>query len=164
MSILTDIDIISDSVDIKQLIISWLKENNINDYEIADDYKIDVRGSVCLFRYPHEELPPYVNFDRVLGAFTITESNLKTLRGCPRVVGEFFSCSETNVKSLEFAPTKVLKSFRAINCRELEELFTKHTLIYGELRLDGCSKLKEVDRNFVKAWAGIIVPDHLTNE
>lgn len=92
---------------IKEMIEKWLKEYDIENYTINDDFTIDVNGNVNLFRRNLKELPDYIQFGVVRGNFVCTDNNLISLRGCPREVGKSFYCEKNKLTSLKGAPKKV---------------------------------------------------------
>ena len=91
----------------RELIESWLKEYNIKNYTINDDFTIDVDGNVNLIRKNLTEFPDYIQFDIVNDSFDCSENKLTSLRGCPKEVGGDFICSRNNLTSLEGAPKEV---------------------------------------------------------
>ena len=99
----------------RELIESWLKEYDIENYTINDDFTIDVDEGVSLFRKNLTEFPEYIQFGIVKGDFDCEFNHLSSLRGCPREVGKFFDCSYNNLTSLRGAPKKVEDLFDCSN-------------------------------------------------
>ena len=89
----------------------WLKEYDIKNYTINDDFTINVSGNVNLFRRDLTEFPDYIQFGVVRGNFVCTDNNLTSLRGVPREVGQGFYCDINKLTSLEGAPEKVGEKF-----------------------------------------------------
>ena len=91
----------------KRMIEEWLKEYNIKNYIINDDFTIDVDGFVYISNKNLKELPEYIQFGVVKSEFSCAENRLISLKGCPKEVGASFYCYENKLKSLEGAPEKV---------------------------------------------------------
>ena len=89
----------------------WLKEYNIKNYTINDDFTIDVDGDVDIYTMNPKEFPEYIQFGIVKGDFGCIRNNLKSLKGAPREVGKSFYCSMNELTSLEGAPEKVGEDF-----------------------------------------------------
>ncbi len=85
---------------------NWLKEHSINNYMISEDLYVSVQGNVNLNeRLNGKKIP--IKFDRIEGYFDISNNNLTTLEGCPKVVVKDFNCSKNKLVSLFDAPTEV---------------------------------------------------------
>ena len=97
----------------RELIENWLKEYDIQNYTIKDDFTIDVDGSIYLNNRNLEEFPDYIQFGVVKGFFDCSFNKLTSLEGAPEKVGEAFSCNHNRLTSLEGAPKRVRRSF---NC------------------------------------------------
>ena len=89
------------------LIEEWLREYNIKNYTIKNDFTIDVSGDVDLSVIDLKEFPEYIQFGVVRGNFNCSSNNLTSLRGCPREVRKSFDCRWNKLTSLEGAPMKV---------------------------------------------------------
>jgi hypothetical protein len=85
----------------------------IIDYTINDDLSIDVDGGVYLNRRYLEYLP--LRFNYVNDYFNCSYNKLKTLEGCPQVVGGTFNCYFNKLKTLEGCPQTISGSF---NCSD----------------------------------------------
>ena len=94
----------------RELIEKWLKEYDIQNYTIKDDFTIDVNGSVYLNNRNLEEFPDYIQFGVVKGFFDCSFNKLTSLEGAPEKVGEAFSCNRNRLTSLKGAP-KTVKAF-----------------------------------------------------
>ena len=101
---------------IRSQIEDWLEKNGIKNYTI-DDNKLTIRVKdvdVNLVGYKEESLPDYINFDIITGgSFFCSWSNLKTMRGFPKIVGKIFDISHSKIESLEHAPETVDKDYAA---------------------------------------------------
>ena len=76
----------------RELIEKWLKEYNIKNYTINDDFTIDVVGNVNLNKRNLVRFPEYIQFGIVKGYFDCYYTHLTSLKGAPKSVGTFFSC------------------------------------------------------------------------
>ena len=56
-----------------------------------------------------------INFGKITGDFICSSLGLKSLKGAPTEVGEWFDCSHNKLTSLEGAPQKVGKKFECSN-------------------------------------------------
>jgi len=94
-----------------ELIKQWLDECKITKYSINPDLSIDVNETFSIYRmfqYVLEnKLPDYIQFNNVYGHCNFTESGLTTLKGSPRYVQGFFSCSRNKLESLDYAPNEI---------------------------------------------------------
>ena len=105
----------------KAKIEEWLKERGVTNYKLNDGlndnpyFTIDVNGSsVNLVGYPDESLPPYIEFNEIIGGnFICTDSALTTMRGFPRKVGHDLDISYSQILNLDNAPTQVNRDFVA---------------------------------------------------
>ena len=100
----------------RELIEKWLKEYNIQNYTINDDFTIDVNGDVNLFNMRLKEFPEYIQFGAVKGYFDCRFNQLTTLRGVPRIVKDSFDCSGNKLTSLEGAPKEIGRDFYCMYC------------------------------------------------
>ena len=91
----------------RALIESWLKEYNIKNYTIKDDFTIDVDGNVYLGLKNITEFPEYIQFNIVKRDFDCSFNHLSSLRGVPREVGRDFYCNINELISLEGSPREV---------------------------------------------------------
>ena len=64
----------------RELIEKWLKEYDIENYTINDDFTIDVDEGVSLFRKNLTEFPTYIQFGVVKGKFVCSFNHLSSLR------------------------------------------------------------------------------------
>ena len=95
----------------RELIEKRLKEYDIENYTINDDFTIDVDGEVNILKKNLKEVPEYIQCGVVQGSFDCSRNNLTTLNGTPKEVKEYFFCSFNNLTSLKGAPEKVGGSF-----------------------------------------------------
>ena len=63
----------------KEQIKQWLDENEVKNYTINKDLKVDIEGSVDLSYKNLKELP--VQFGKVGGYFSCSDNQLKSLKG-----------------------------------------------------------------------------------
>lgn len=121
-SLLDDIDVVSDNLNMKSMIKEWITKQHINNYVINDDLSISVAGD-AIVKCSGSRLPEYINFLRVDGMFIIRGRLLTSLKGCPEEVGEDFSCVGCKrLTSLEGAPKKIGGEFDCSECYKLKTL------------------------------------------
>lgn len=79
-------------------------------WNVFSDGTVRVKGNVSLAEADITEIP--VQFEEVTGYFDCSHSNLRSLKGSPRRVKDYFSCSDCkNLKSLEGGPEVVDESY-----------------------------------------------------
>ena len=113
----------------KATIEKWLTKRGVTDFKLNDRlngnpyFTIDINGSsVNLMGYPDESLPPYIEFNEIIGGnFICTDSALTTMRGFPRRVGHDLDISYSQISSLDYAPTQVDRDFVARGMNFSEE-------------------------------------------
>ena len=95
----------------------WKKRQNhtIGNHFIQRDGTIDVDGSVEIHSADGRELP--VQFGKVRDGFYCSGSDLTTLRGCPREVGEDFVCSNIAITSFDGVPLIIGSEFRCFEVK-----------------------------------------------
>lgn len=95
----------------EQKIIAWLEKYDIENYTLVSEQglAVDVAGDVELFGKDLEEIP--IQFNHIEGSFDCSGNNLKSLKGCPRVVEILFNCSHNQLTSLEYCPTTIFGHF-----------------------------------------------------
>lgn len=95
-------ELLKNKEDIKQ----WLKNHDITNYNLIEDkeygYLVDVNTSVILCNCGLNEIK--VKFGHIEGDFYVSKNYLKSLLGSPRSVLGTFSCSENQLKSLQYGP------------------------------------------------------------
>ena len=106
----------------KDLIENWLKQYDIKNYTINDDFTIDCE-KVKIHDTDLEFFPEYIQFNVCHGWFSISENKLITLRGCPYIVYGNFGCSVNQLNSLEFCPKRVQKWVNSINIHYQGDFF-----------------------------------------
>ena len=99
----------------KEMIEQWLKEYNVKNYTISNDYTIDINGYVNLVGKDLTEFPEYIQFGVVEGFFDCSYCHLKSLRGVPRPAKGCFDCADNELTSLEGAPREVGGDFSWIH-------------------------------------------------
>lgn len=97
----------------KHIIEKWLKEHNVKEYVINDDFTIDAYDSVDFYNIDMHNFPEYIQFNKIFkGYFDIRKNNFTTLRGCPKIVNAgFFACSDNYLKTLKYSPSYVYGDF-----------------------------------------------------
>ena len=88
----------------------WLDNNHNEDretwpleYKINKDYTIDIAYFIYVGK---GNFPDYIQFNKCDVDFSCNDCNMTSLRGCPKYVGESFSCSSNNLKTLKYGPSK----------------------------------------------------------
>jgi len=89
------------------IIEEWLNKYLDCEYKINPDLTIDVYGVIMMDNMNIGEFPEYIQFNKADDTFSLTNTKLHTLRGCPREVGTNFYCDSNNLTSLEYAPEKI---------------------------------------------------------
>ena len=105
----------------KAIIEKWLIDNNIHNFVINDDYTIDVNGDVNLNGFNKEkivELPSFIQFNIIKGWFDISNNELISIKGCPKIIYESFSCQFNKLVTLEYCPKKVYMFFKCYHNNE----------------------------------------------
>ena len=74
-------------------------------WTIDKNLRVTVDGDVDLSKTNFDRLP--VNFKKVTGKFTVANSALTTLEGCPEEVGKWFNCSYTRITDFVGGPKKI---------------------------------------------------------
>jgi len=97
------------------LIEKWLNKYNIENYEINEDFTIDVIGTVNLEKKSTGNFPSYIQFGVVTSGFWCEGCNLTTLRGCPITVRHTFKCNNNFLISLEHCPQNIGDNFACGN-------------------------------------------------
>ena len=91
----------------------WLDEMCIRNYTINDDFTIDIdngRNSVNLTANI-TQIPDYIQFGTVHTSFFCNRCELTTFRGMPRRIDGIFGCSNNKIKTLDYIPREVCRSF-----------------------------------------------------
>jgi hypothetical protein len=108
---------------------SWLGKCGIENYTINEDLTVDVEGDVfigTLFNQVNlNKVVPYlpVQFGTVIGSFALDNVKTKSLKGCPKEVGENLIINSCNyITNLNGCPTEVGGSFTCSNNKKLEFL------------------------------------------
>lgn len=125
------------------IIKKWIEDNCriIGNYTINNNMEIDVDGDVYMHDYLESELPGYIQFNKVDGDFYLYGNELKTLRGCPKEVGNDFGCSNSpKLETMKYCPKKVKYNIWCNNCTELKSLDGCPKTVQS-LFCDGCTGL-----------------------
>lgn len=124
----------------------WLGEVDV---VINNDLTIDVNNCgyiVISDRWKEKKLPDYIQFGYVRGDFYVGCKHLESLRGCPREVGEGFSCSFCKgLKNLEGAPKSVRMEFNCSYCESLENFVGAPEHVGQRFNAHGCKNLKSFE-------------------
>lgn len=83
--------------------------HRIGHRSVQQDGTVDVTGSVAIYKSDGIKIP--VQFGKVGGQFSCSGSNLTTLQGCPHTVSETFFCSNVAIKSFDGAPLRIGGNF-----------------------------------------------------
>ena len=102
-----------------------------------------IKGNVDLDYLYLKELPEFLSsIDKIEGYLSICFNEFKTLKNCPREVGESFYTSNNNkISNLVGGPVKVNKNYLAHNCKDLISLEGIPEVIGGDLRITSNYKL-----------------------
>ena len=85
---------------------NWLRDYGISNYHISEDFYVSVQGNVNLSeKLKGQKLP--IKFDRIDGYFDISNNDLPSLEGCPKLVMKDFNCSYNKLTSLFDCPVEV---------------------------------------------------------
>jgi len=122
----------------------------IGDYTINDDLSIDISASLMLTDRGLEEIP--LNIRKVSGDVDISGNLFTNLKGCPKLVGGYFSCSGSKLTSLEFGPEWVEGNFYCYN--------NKLTSFEGLSKYIGGI----INCNFNEIWNFWGIPDNFRGE
>ena len=143
----------------KAQIEEWLKKYDIRNYTINSDFTIDINGNVNLAyaEFTDGKLPDYIQFNYVKKSFNICDTNIISLKGCPKECEEFhcfnccsltslefspkkcndFDCGHTSITSLEGAPEKC-KNFSCNICNNLTSLEGAPTVVENHFTCVNC--------------------------
>jgi len=89
----------------KSLIINWLQNHDIINYDIIRNNLINCEY-VNLYDNNFNDLvlPDYIQFNNIEGSFACYQTNLSSLKGFPNKIGLNFAIDFTNINSLEYFP------------------------------------------------------------
>ncbi len=113
------------NIGLKRLIQDWLNKYEIKHYIINRDYTIDLYSHALFLYKDLYAFPDYINFNETSRDFSIQYNRFKSLRGCPKIVGGMFSCSNNLLRSLEYAPLKAHDFY----CHSNAKRFTKQEVL-----------------------------------
>lgn len=104
---------------------SWLKEMGFDEdeYRINSDWTIDILDDANLIGHGMEELPNYINFNRIYGGFYAGGNSWKSLKGFPKKVD-----GDLQINS-ESAPSKNMRKFTEEEIRKIIQVNGKIYLI-----------------------------------
>ena len=120
--------------------------------EDADEFnvngKVDMSPASSVSR-DYDKLP--LKFGIVTEAFSCSKSSLKTLEGCPREVGLFFTCFGCNgLTTLEGAPKKVGRTFNASSCKNLQTIQGCPWDVGQIISIKDCPNLFPLEKNLLE--------------
>lgn len=88
----------------------------IINYIINPGLTIDIKnGHVNFWGFGIEELPEFIQFNRISGMFYCSNSKLKSLKGMPKFVGSSFEINDNLLESLIGSPEYVKGDFNCYN-------------------------------------------------
>lgn len=126
---------------------SWLLDNNINNYQINEDFSVDVGGDVDIRYKSLLSLP--VQFGCVSGTFDCSYNELKYLDGSPKRVGGNFFCNSNKIVCLHCMPLFVGVSVNS-SSNLLTSLDSNISEVKGETyHICSCGKLIYISKNFL---------------
>ena len=96
----------------------WLDEHKIKNYVINSDLTIDVNGDLFI----EEDLPDFINFNKVSADCTCWNSHVTTLRGAPKYVDGDFICRRTSIETLEYCPIEIGGTFEVVDNKKLKNI------------------------------------------
>jgi len=102
----------------------WMFEHDFaeDDYRIKKDFSIDVLDDVNLVGYGMEELPDFIQFNRIYGGFYAGGNPWQSLRGFPRIVDRDLQINSPS------APSGFMKKFTE---EEIRKIIKVHGKIYN---------------------------------
>ena len=112
-------------------------------YEILEDFTINV-GNFFATTWKGN-FPDFIQFNESHGDFQVDSMGLTTLRGCPRKVKGYFSCSRNNLKNLIGGPEYVTGSYSASLNPTLESLEGLANYIGGDFSCNNKTGLNSKD-------------------
>ncbi len=105
------------------------REYNIINYTINSDNIVDVNGNVDLWDRGLKSIP--LNFNIVNGYFNCGWNHLTSLKGCPVRVGDWFSCWDNKLTSLQYSPKYIDNGYFSCSYNKIESLQYCTELIRG---------------------------------
>jgi hypothetical protein len=113
---------------LKNQIKNFLHTNHIFDYEIYDDYTVDVFQNVKIEK-KIDKIP--IEFNFVDGNFDISDCAIVSLTGCPKIINGNFIAHTNDFKNLRGGPSKVNGNYDVRQCF-LETLVGSPIIISGD--------------------------------
>jgi hypothetical protein len=116
-----DGDAIKDmGIGLDELIHKWMHDHGIakHKYRLTKKKTIVGDDTIILSNMHIGEFPEFINFAHINGGFHCDNSDITSLRGCPRLVQGSFFCSKNPLKSssLVGGPQQVIGTYAASNC------------------------------------------------
>lgn len=157
------------------------RESKISSFYIRKDGRVDVNGSIIFnttVPFTEKKLP--FPFGKVKGTFYLTYSDtletlenfpeevtgsfsigkcpkINTLKHMPKILGEFFSASNTSIQTLAHLPKIIGKDLNVVNLPKLTTMEGISDIVKGDLVIYGLPKLKKF--TFPKEVHGIVTFD-----
>lgn len=97
-------------IGLKAVIKNWLDEMGIERYKINKDFTIDIKCELILKNIELNELPSFIQFNKVSGSLFAENNSFTSLRGFPREVAGCYICSHNKLISLEGCP-EIVQTF-----------------------------------------------------
>lgn len=120
----------------------WLDKMEIDNYQVDNDFTVNVGGEVNLFEQELTHLP--VKFGRVKGNFAIQKTALQSLVGLPHTVENHFMCEvKPELNFSQYAPQKIGGSLFLYGELSMADLHFLSTLNLGEGFSHHCQNEKE---------------------
>lgn len=137
---------------------AWLDANQIKNFVYNPaTQSLDVKGNVFIFADKNlTQLP--VRFGRVDGNFSVANTGLTTLAGCPHTVKTGFDCSGTAIADFTGGPTTVDGYYFAKNMPNLTSLHGLPEIVRSTLNLDGTKNVTSLDGLPPKIGALVLPP------
>lgn len=146
-----DSDPVADiGIGVKHLIEAWIKKycNRLyyktTKFVINTDFSVDVLGNLVINGEDDLiEFPSYITFNVVDGIGWINyNKNLKTLKGGPKYVKQWFCCNNNNLTSLRYAPKQVDNDFM---CGGNKKFFSER-YVRKFCNVKGCVENKDIKK------------------
>ena len=117
----------------------WLKPYIFtSNYTINDDWTINIKKDLIFInKYHLVEFPPFIQFYECFDSFIFRDANLKSMRGCPKIIWNDFFVDGNKLEDLEGCPLEVKGDFYINRNKEAfsEEQIRKVCKIDGKLKV-----------------------------
>lgn len=115
----------------KEAICDWLTQMKIKHYSINEDLTVDVSYSIDLRNNDFTILP--VQFGQVSGNFDVSDTSLKTLKGCPKKVFGNLYAESIPIKNLLQLNSTIIGSLYLSGNKKMESLLNNENLIVNKI-------------------------------